>query len=65
MSNLSLCGGISSLHFPQTNHILLAHIKQNGVTPSTKEVRVMSARTVLISGNEALITKIYDDSVAY
>ena len=31
--------------------ILLAHVKQNGVIPSTKEVRVMSARTVLISGN--------------
>ena len=46
-------GGVlatNSLHFPQTNRILLAHVKQNGDTPSTKEVRVMSARTVLISG---------------
>ena len=41
----------SSLHFPQTNRILLAHVKQNGIIPSTKEVRVMSACTVLISGN--------------
>ena len=37
--------------FPHTNRILLAHVKQNGVIPSTKEVRVMSARTILISGN--------------
>ena len=40
-----------SLHFPHTNRILLAHVKQYGVIPSTKEVRVMSARTILISGN--------------
>ena len=29
---------------------LLAHVKQNGVIPLTKEVRVMSARKALISG---------------
>ena len=48
-------GGIlvtSSWHFPQTNRILLVHVQQNGDIPSTKEVCVMSARTVLISGNE-------------
>ena len=47
-------GGVlvtSSWHFPQTNRILLVHVQQNGDIPSTKEVRVMSARTVLISGN--------------
>ena len=45
-------GGVlvtSSLHFPQTNRILLVHVQQNGDIPSTKEVRVMSACT--ISGN--------------
>ena len=34
------------LHFPQTNRILLAHVKQNGYNPPTKEVCVTSARTV-------------------
>ena len=50
-------GGVpvtSSLHFPQTNHILLVHVQQNGDIPSTKEVRVMSPCTVLISGNVSL-----------
>ena len=43
-----------ALLFPQTNRILLAHVKQNGDIPSTKEVRVLSARTVLISGNASV-----------
>ena len=40
-----------SLHFPQTNHILLVHVKQNGDIPSTKQVCVMPIHTVLISDN--------------
>ena len=31
--------------------MLLVHVQQNGDIPSTKELRVMSARIVLISGN--------------
>lgn len=32
-----------SLHSPQTNRILSAHVQQNGIIPSTKEVVELSA----------------------
>jgi len=44
-----ICGNYDShplLDFSRTNRLLLVHAKQNGVIPSTKEVRVMSARTI-------------------
>ena len=50
-SKVATLNAIISLHFPQTNRILSAHIQKNGIIPSTKEVHVLSACTVLISGN--------------